>query len=1051
MNTKQETTDKNRARLKDLKAKLRELFQLDRGDLDFGLYRIMKHKSEEVHSFLENRLFPEINETLGDISAANREHARKTLSAARQLAVQHLGLSDDEADDLNRIKKLKNDIQLRIDDEEARDDTFNHLYQFFARYYKDGDFISLRRYKSHGNDAYAIPYNGEEVKLHWANSDQYYIKTTENYASYIFLVDKDKGQSRVRFEIARADNEKDHIKEANGKKRMFVLAKKFIDVVGDDLVIRFEHRPLTASEKAAYPKNGQETLNADTESRIRSALNKKHNEWLAPLCKSCPTECDENRTLLRKHIDAYAAKNSFDYFIHKDLGGFLRRELDYYLKSEVLSVENLQLTNHPAVLKRALAQMQAIKRAGDQIIDFLAQLEDFQKQLWLKKKFVLETQYCITLDKVPESLYGDIVANKAQVAEWVELFAIDELESFAKKLPTDFLKANPFLVLDTQHFDKAFTDKLLAEISNDAPLDEQMNGLLVHGENFQALNLLQAQYRGRVQCVYIDPPYNTDASAIIYKNGYKNSSWLALMDDRLQLAKLLMPKTGVVCCAIDDEEAWRLRSLMQSVFENELGVVSVRSNPVGRKSTEQFSPNHEYGMFFGCENSAPAAIPKTEKQLARYPFSDEEGRYAWLTLIRQGSNDRRADRPKMFYPIFVTAKNELRIPKMVWNEAAREWDVKESKTKAEEVVYPMKKIGDTLVEGNWQRGWERINSSPAEYRVRRGDKNNGTHNGISIQFKTRMSEDATPGTWWGEEDYASSNFGARVMKDLFLENPFDFPKSLRLVEDCVVASSGGKQNVNVLDYFAGSGTTGHAVINLNRNDNGDRKYVLVELGKHFDAVLLPRIKKVIYSSEWKDGKPTSRVGVSQLVKYIRLESYEDTLDSLQIAAPSELLAQAEHQKFADDYLLRYCLDDGVTRDDRNATLVVKDFEKPGAHTLTVVREGVRGNAPADLAETFNFLLGLQVARRQVLDGILAISGKTADGDNALILWRDTKKTDAEKLNQWFAKHRKNLVDAPDKIYVNGDHMLNALQQEGDNWDAEMIEPVFQALMFEGGE
>ena len=1020
MNTKQETTDKNRDLLK---AKLRELFQLDRGDLDFGLYRIMKHKSEEVHSFLEKRLFPEINETLGDISAANREHARKTLSAARQLAVQHLGLSDDEADDLNRIKKLKNDIQLRIDDEEARDDTFNHLYQFFARYYKDGDFISLRRYKSHGNDAYAIPYNGEEVKLHWANSDQYYIKTTENYASYIFLVDKDKGQSRVRFEIARADNEKDHIKEANGKKRMFVLAKKFIEVVGDDLVIRFEHRPLTASEKTAYPKNGQETLNVDTESRIRSALNKKHNEWLAPLCKSCPTECDENRTLLRKHIDAYAAKNSFDYFIHKDLGGFLRRELDYYLKSEVLSVENLQLTNHPAVLKRALAQTQAIKRAGDQIIDFLAQLEDFQKQLWLKKKFVLETQYCITLDKVPASFYGDIVANKAQVAEWVELFAIDELESFAKKLPTDFLKANPFLVLDTQHFDKAFTDKLLAEISSDTPLDEQMNGLLVHGENFQALNLLQAQYRGRVQCVYIDPPYNSPSSEIIYKNDYKHSSWMSMLIDRMTVSRpMQVNHGGVLVVAIDENERARAEAAMEKLYpDQKLVEVSVVHNPQGVQGNN-FSYTHEYALFVFDDKQG--VIGKVDVDERAQALRDDTG-----------NSFLRTDAKNCFYPIFVKGDKIIGFGDVPQDNFHPDDRVV---TKDDHVeIWPIR----DGVERKWRYARQSVEGIFADLFVKQ------TKRGIDAFQTVRQGKPKT--VWADSELQAGGKFGTKLIENMLGENKFDFPKSVRTVERCVKISA-DSQSI-ILDYFAGSGTTGHAVINLNRNDNGDRKYVLVELGKHFDAVLLPRIKKVIYSAEWKDGKPTSRVGVSQLVKYIRLESYEDTLDSLQIAAPSELLAQAEHQKFADDYLLRYCLDDGVTRDDRNATLVVKDFEKPGAHTLTVVREGVRGNAPADLAETFNFLLGLQVARRQVLDGILAISGKTADGDNALILWRDTKKTDAEKLNQWFAKHRKNLVDAPDKIYVNGDHMLNALQQEGDNWDAEMIEPVFQALMFEGGE
>ena len=160
---------------------------------------------------------------------------------------------------------------------------------------------------------------------------------------------------------------------------------------------------------------------------------------------------------------------------------------------------------------------------------FLAQLEDFQKQLWLKKKFVLETNWCVTLNRIPKALYPEIATNAAQCEEWVELFAVDEIPgdlinggaTWSNPPSLDFLKANPYLVLDTRHFDRDFTDRLLAALSDSGSLDEQLDGLLVHGENFQALNLLQARYHGQVQCVYIDPPYNTDATPILYKNDLK--------------------------------------------------------------------------------------------------------------------------------------------------------------------------------------------------------------------------------------------------------------------------------------------------------------------------------------------------------------------------------------------------------------------------------------------------------------------------------------------------------------------------------------------------
>ena len=130
---------------------------------------------------------------------------------------------------------------------------------------------------------------------------------------------------------------------------------------------------------------------------------------------------------------------------------------------------------------------------------------------------------------------------------------------------------------------------------------------------------------------------------------------------------------------------------------------------------------------------------------------------------------------------------------------------------------------------------------------------------------------------------------------------------------------------NILDYFAGSGTTGHAVINLNREDGGNRKYILVEIGHHFETVLLPRMKKVTYSKEWKDGKPKNREGISQLFKYIRLESYEDTLDSLTVNPNNDLVAQAENKQFTEDYQLRYALGEETAE---NASLARQRFYRP---------------------------------------------------------------------------------------------------------------------------
>ena len=1032
-----------------LKALLREMFHLDRGDLDFGLYRIMNLKAAEVARFLDHDLLPQVKTKLDLTTAEERAALEKQLEDARE-AASRLGI-DPEGDTPPAIVEMNRRLTEMKKDADAEADVYNHLASFFGRYYGDGDFVSQRRYSSGGRSAYLLPHDGEEVKLHWANAEQYYVKTTENYASYVFTAVGGGKPRRVRFEIAAADNEKDNVKEADGRQRRFVLAGggRAVAVEEDDLVVRFAHRPLTDGEKKRWPGNGgsqQGRIDRTTAERVLAAA---PPDWRVPLSAPAPTEADGERTLLARHVERYTAKNSFDYFVHKDLGGFLRRELDLYLNTDVLNLDDLD-RGDAARLDRALVRVKAVRHVGRKVIDFLAQLEDFQKRLWLKKKFVLETHWCVTLDRVPQALHPEIALNAAQCAEWAALYAADEIAAdltnggvaWSDPPSPEFLEANPYLVVDTRHFDRGFTDRLLAALSDAGPLDEQTDGLLVHGENFQALSLLQARYRGQVKCVYIDPPYNTDASAILYKNNYKHSSWLSLMSGGLALARGCMTSDGVLCAAIDDEEVSLLRMRAQDLFEKEMGVVVVRSNPAGRKSTEQFSPSHEYAIFYGNGAAVPGALAKTENELARYPLVDEAGRrYAWNNLIRHGSGDRRQDRPTMFYPIYVDAEDALRVPSMKWNPDKEEYDVLEEPAEDEIAVWPIRVEDGEKIEKRWHRGPDRVSSQPSHYRVRR----NGNGGEICIDFKIHMDVESLPRTWWDDARYASANLGAKALKDLFGEKDFDFAKAIGLVEDCLRASRCGPDAV-ALDFFAGAGTTGHAVINLNRADGERRKYVLVEVGHHFDTVLLPRMKKVVHSPDWKEGRPISRDGVTQLFQYVRLESYEDTMDGLVVAPPSdkrnELLAR--YPEMAEDYRLRYAL--GVETAG-SASLLGQELRDPFAHTLSVVRGGVRREVPVDLPETFNYLLGLRVESRRRIDGVLAITGTDAEERKCLILWRNVDRTDHAALDAWFDRHRERFAGWLERIWVNGDHTLNAMQRDGDTWTAETLEPVFRELMF----
>lgn len=470
-----------------LLAKLTEIFQLDRADLDFGIYRIMNSKRDEIVRFLENDLLPQVKQVLakaqGDIGSAGVEELHTLENQIRAAGMN--------PDDSPKVRELRAKHAGGGDLGALEQEVFNHLYSFFRRYYDEGDFLSLRRYKE---GVYAIPYEGEEVKLHWANADQYYIKTAEHFRDYTFKVNDGR---RVHFKLVEAQTERDNNKEK--EKRVFIL-KDENPVTEEDgeLIIRFEYRNDPAKRK-------QKDLSDAAEKAILATAPAL---WKAALTAKAPTEKDSNRTVLTKHLTGYTARNTFDYFIHKDLGGFLRRELDFYIKNEVMHLDDIESETAPKV-EQYLAKVRAIRRVASKIIDFLAQLEDFQKRLYLKKKFVVETNYLVTLDRIPEELYSEIAANEAQREAWVRLFAIDKIKedmttpSYSIPLTVAFLDAHRSLVVDTKFFDWRFPIKILASIEGD--LFAQIEGVLINSDNFQGLRLMQQRYRNQVDCTYTQP------------------------------------------------------------------------------------------------------------------------------------------------------------------------------------------------------------------------------------------------------------------------------------------------------------------------------------------------------------------------------------------------------------------------------------------------------------------------------------------------------------------------------------------------------------------
>ena len=1041
----------------ELVTKLREIFQIDRPELDFGIYRILNARAGEINRYLEERLPEKVKHAL---SAGN---AAQQAQVAQELKDKEAQYKADGMDPANvpKVQELRQKLaQYTTGANEHENAVFSHLLAFFSRYFDNGDFISQRRYKG---DTYAIPYAGEEVMLHWANKDQYYTKSGENFANYSFKLEDGR---KVHFRLVAADTAKDNRKD-NDKERRFALIEPKtvtrIDEQGDEfeeellpveevdgpapmagakpatkeLIIRFEYKATPKGTKQdVLAAKAVQTVLADAAVKAR---------WLG-LSQRAPTEKNPQRTLLEKHLSDYTTKNTADYFIHKDLGGFLRRELDFYIKNEVMHLDDVQNASAFADIEKSLRMIQCLRTIAVELIDFLAQLENFQKKLWLKKKFVVSSHYCITLDRVPEALWPEVVANGQQWARWKQLgvWGGDAPGSI------DDLKAAPYRMLDTTLFDDEFKRKLILGIER---LDAQLNGLLVHGDNFQGLNLLSCSLKEKVQVIYIDPPYNTDAGPISYKNGYRSSSWASLMDGRIKSGKKLLRGEGVLVATIDDYQYRELNFIIEENFgkNNIAGTVVIRMNPSGRPLPQGFAQSHEYAIF--AKNTSQTVIeslPRSDKQNARYKHRDDDGRmYMWELFRKRGSSSEQKDRPSLYYPIYVSGET-MRVPTMEYDDQQKIWHIHESPTENETVVYP-------IDEGGTHRRWrgqpDAIRNKPSDYRCKIENEV------VTIYYKFRPdSEGVLPPTNWIDAKYSATEHGTGYLKNFFTEyNIFSYPKSIYAVEDCLRVAGAGNESI-VLDYFAGSGTTAHAVININRVDNGNRKYILIEQGEYFDTVIKPRIQKTVFSGDWNDGQPISNnSGISHCFKVLKLESYEDTLNNLHLRRPSGTgdLFNGMPKEAQDDYLLRYMLD----VESRGSLLSVDDFKKPFDYQLNVAVDSAGAFEPRqiDLVETFNYLIGLRVKHidAQPERGFVTVTGTLPSGESCLVLWRDCDKLDYEGLNKLCDKLAINPADNEyDVVYLNGDHNISTvLTQTAAEGGAtrvlklRQIEPEFLERMF----
>ena len=435
-------------------------------------------------------------------------------------------------------------------------------------------------------------------------------------------------------------------------------------------------------------------------------------------------------------------------------------------------------------------------------------------------------------------------------------------------------------------------DKAILSDEPDAP-----NHILIEGDNLEALTALTYTHEGSIDVIYIDPPYNTGAKNWKYNNDYvdsndafKHSKWISMMNKRLKIAKRLLSDRGILVLTIDDYEIENITLLLNEIFgeDNRLGTVVIRNNPSGRSTTSGFSIAHEYALFYAKshEDAVLGRLERTEEQIGRYKEKDDIGKYEWVNFRARYSTNSAS----MQYPIYIKKDgSDFRIPSMKYING--EYKVFEDVADDEYVELPIDGNGKLR---SWKWSIETLLEKKATdigIRLDQGKK-------YTIYAKSRLKDEGMlPLTWWEKSEYSATSMGNNLLANILGGKLFDYPKSLYAVIDSLKVANADTTST-ILDFFAGSGTTLHATMQLNAEDGGHRQCILVTNNENniCEEVTYERNKRVINGYTTPKGVEVAGLKANTLryykTDYIPRERTQRNMRAL-VAAATDLLCIKE--------------------------------------------------------------------------------------------------------------------------------------------------------------
>ncbi|NYS78588.1 MULTISPECIES: DNA methyltransferase [Halomonadaceae] len=798
---------------------LHELFQLDKPELDFGLYRIMHAKSDQLSRFIREDLAQAIEDAFAEQGEQQLSAMRHDIDEKRKQA-EELGAPD--PDSAPAVKQARAAYHVAKQEQSASVDIYDHLYRFFSRYYDKGDFMSRRHHVAENDSRaapYAVPYDGREVYLHWANKDQYYVKSSETLANFTFNLNEalktlqgSAAQAGLAFDSTDAalkvhcrvvdatEGEHSDVKEST--ERFFIIHHdKPIRLDGADLLLQFEYRP--DPEKTGQGGAWQKKRLVEAEERIMEALRATDGvaAYRDGLATRAPTDKQKERTLLGKYLQQYTARNTMDYFIHKDLGGFLSRELDFYIKNEILRLDDID-NAEVLIVEQQLKKIQVLRKLAKKIIAFLAQLENFQKKLWLKKKFVTDKSYCITIDRLKsEEVIRSVITNKKQQKQWAELYSLN-LDEFQKDYhETDikiFLakKNYRYLMADTSILPQVLAEEVASYCVG------YLDGIFIEADSFHGCRTIKNKYEISIDKIYIDPPYNTGSDGFVYKDGYKHSSWLSMIDDRIRSHAALMKKDAIFSSSIDKDENRNLLPLLFDIF-GENGFVEEcvwQKSYGGGSKTKHINNLHEYVHVFSLNKSdlPYLELPPSGDVEKYYKYKDEKfsvrGPYR-LQPLNTNSNDFRSN---LTFPIPVYGKlSKEDLNKINDNEVVLE------RERTGEWGFYYKDGGQFIVEcafpkRQWQWSWDRVKTSLRNNELQFDEQNGGW----VVSYKQYLCDEG--GEQRGSKPSSIyigpyTQTGTSEVRSIFGEDVTKFPKPTGMIEKFLGINYKKKNDIVLLD------------------------------------------------------------------------------------------------------------------------------------------------------------------------------------------------------------------------------------------------------------